>query len=154
VLTQLRGLSFGRPPRGRQSSCSGDALREGSCTGTWGTGIFDDDTGCDVRSHYRRALRAGVPGPQATDQILREHAPGLDPFDTRSGWALPPPRPSWAKAKALEIIDSGADLAAWAEVDAATRRRRQATLQRLRRRLLGPQPPRCSSSPHGARTPP
>jgi hypothetical protein len=49
--------------------------------GTWGTGIFDDDTGCDVRSHYRRALRAGVPGPQATDQILRDHAPSLDPFD-------------------------------------------------------------------------
>ena len=51
--------------------------------GTWGTGIFDDDTTCDMRGHYRMALRAGVPGPEATDQILRDSAPGPDPFDTR-----------------------------------------------------------------------
>jgi len=51
--------------------------------GTWGTGIFDDDTTCDVRGHYRMALRAGVPGPEATDQILRDYAAGPDPFDTR-----------------------------------------------------------------------
>src|SRR5512132_2413433 len=55
---------------------------ERSCMGTWGTGIFDDDTACDVRGHYRRALRAGVPGPEATDQLLRAYAPGPDPFDT------------------------------------------------------------------------
>ena len=64
--------------------------------GTWGTGIFDDDTTCDVRGHYRMALRAGVPGPEATDQILRAYAAGPDPFDTRVCWALPLPRPSSA----------------------------------------------------------
>ena len=65
-----------------------DALRDRSCMGTWGTGIFDDDTTCDVRGHYRMALRVGVPGPEATDQILRDYAPGPDPFDTRVwlGW--------------------------------------------------------------------
>jgi hypothetical protein len=47
----------------------------------------------------------------------------------------------------LEIIDSGADLAVWDEVDAATRRRRRAALQRLRRRLLGPQPPPVQLKP-------
>jgi len=64
--------------------------------GTWGTGIFDDDTTCDVRGHYRMALRAGVPGPQATDQILHDYAPGPIRSTPGSGWALPLPRPSSA----------------------------------------------------------
>ena len=51
------------------------------------------------------------------------------------------------KTKAVEIIDSGADLAAWDEADAATRRRRRAALQRLRRRLLGPQRPPVQLKP-------
>ena len=64
--------------------------------GSWGPGIFDDDTSCDVRSHYRSALRAGVPGPQVTDQSLRDYAPALIPSTLRSGWALPPPSRGWA----------------------------------------------------------
>jgi hypothetical protein len=114
--------------------------------GSWGPGIFDDDTSCDVRSHYRRQLRAGVPGPQVTDQILRDYAPGSDPFDTPVWLGLAATQAQLGrleervKAKALEIIDSGVDLAAWGEVDAATRQRRRAALQRLRRRLLAPQP--------------
>jgi hypothetical protein len=117
--------------------------------GTWGTGIFDDDTTCDVRIQYRMAIRAGVPGPQATQEILRDYTSGPDPFDhhgrvwlglaaTQSQLGRLEPR---VKARALEIIDSGTDLAAWGEADAATRRRRRAVLGRLRRRLLGPQPP-------------
>ena len=51
------------------------------------------------------------------------------------------------KTKAVELIDSGADLAAWDEADAATRRRRRAALQRLRRRLLGPQRPPVQLKP-------
>jgi hypothetical protein len=128
--------------------------------GTWGTGIFDDDTACDVRGHYRRALRAGVPGPEATDQLLRAYAPGPDPFDTPIWLGLAATQTKLGrleervKTTALEVIDSGANLAAWAEADAATRRSRRTALQRLRRRLLGPQRPRCSSSRHGAKTPP
>jgi hypothetical protein len=120
--------------------------------GTWGTGIFDDDTTCDMRGHYRMALRAGVPGPQATDQILRDYAPGPDPFDTRVWLGLAATQTQLGrleeqvKTKAVEIIDSGADLAAWDEADAATRRRRRAALQRLRRRLLGPSDPRAAQA--------
>jgi len=121
--------------------------------GTWGTGIFDDDTTCDVRGHYRMALRAGVPGPEATDQILRAYAPGPDPFDTRVWLGLAATQTQLGrleervKTKAVELIDSGADLAAWDEADAATRRRRRAALQRLRRRLLGPQRPPVQLKP-------
>jgi hypothetical protein len=121
--------------------------------GTWGTGIFDDDTTCDMRGHYRMALRAGVPGPEATDQILRAYAPGPDPFDTRVWLGLAATQTQLGrleervKTKAVELIDSGADLAAWDEADAATRRRRRAALQRLRRRLLGPQRPPVQLKP-------
>ena len=121
--------------------------------GTWGTGIFDDDTTCDMRGHLRMALRAGVPGPEATDQILRDYAPGPDPFDTRVWLGLAATQTQLGrleervKTKAVEIIGSGADLAAWDEADAATRRRRRAALQRLRRRLLGPQRPPVQLKP-------
>jgi hypothetical protein len=117
--------------------------------GTWGPGIFDDDVACDVRSEYRVAIRAGVPGPQATDRIIHEHADGPDPFrvHARVWLALAATQSKLGrleervKARALEVIDSREDLAAWRAEDPATRRRRWAALQRLRRRLLGRQRP-------------
>jgi hypothetical protein len=120
--------------------------------GTWGPGIFADDTTCDVRGWYRRALRAGVPGPQATDQIIRDHigAPDLaDIFDTNGrvwlGLAATQVElgrlEDRVKAKALEVIDSGADLRAWRETTKRDQHLRRAALRRLRRRLLGPQRP-------------
>jgi hypothetical protein len=123
--------------------------------GTWGPGIFADDTTCDVRASYRRALRAGVPGPQATDQIIRDHTGGPDTFDTHGrvwlGLAATQSQlghlEDRVKAKALEIIDSGTDITAWREEDIAARRLRRAALQRLRRRLLGRQRPPVRLAP-------
>ena len=70
---KLRGSSAGSEPARRSSCSSGRPTGEGSCIGNLGTGIFDDDTTCEVCTHYRSALRAGIPGPELTDQILRDH---------------------------------------------------------------------------------
>ena len=40
--------------------------------GVWGTGIFQDDTACDIRDNYRDYLGEGLSGPAATARILRE----------------------------------------------------------------------------------
>jgi hypothetical protein len=117
--------------------------------GTWGAGIFDDDITCDVRGEYREAIRAGVPGPQATDRIVRELADEPDPFwvHARVWLALAATQSQLGRleervrARALEVIDSGEDLATWHAADPGTRRRRRAALRRLRRRLVGPQRP-------------
>jgi hypothetical protein len=83
--------------------------------GTWGPGSFDDDTTCDARGHYRRALRAGVPGSEVTDQIIGDYASGPDRFDShglvwlgRAATQAPLGRlEERVKAKALAVIDAG-----------------------------------------------
>ena len=42
--------------------------------GAWGTGIFQDDTACDIRDEYRDLIGNGASGTDATRQILKSYA--------------------------------------------------------------------------------
>jgi hypothetical protein len=115
--------------------------------GTWGPRIFDDDTACDTRFEYRDLLSHGATGPQATDHMIQIHATGPDfgGYQLTFWLALAATQSRLGRLedrvrdKALKIIDSGEDLAAWDQPGPTFLRRRRAALQRLRRRLLGPQ---------------
>jgi len=89
--------------------------------GTWGTAIFSDDTASDVRDEFRDLIGEGLSTEQATDKLLRQYAPSLDDPDDGPPFWLGLAVTQWksgrllerVKEKALEIIDSGADLKRW-----------------------------------------
>jgi hypothetical protein len=118
--------------------------------GAWGAGLWSDDTACDLRATYRNALEDGLGDEQATETVLTEFAPDLADQNTapvvwlalavcqhERGRLTPEVRD-----RALEVIDTGADLRRWEHLGPRERGRRAAVLTRLRARLMSPQPPR------------
>ncbi|WP_109485572.1 DUF4259 domain-containing protein [Occallatibacter savannae] len=116
--------------------------------GAWGTGIFQDDTACDVRDSYRDYLGEGMSGPEATARILKELGAGLmaDRHEAGVVW-MALAAAQWkkgrledeTKAQALRVIESGTDLERWS---AGTKdyAKRKAALEKLREQLVSPQP--------------
>jgi hypothetical protein len=118
--------------------------------GTWGPGIFSNDTACDVRVAYRMALEDGLDDQAAQHQVLDEFAEVLHDDTWNDGplvW-LALAKTQWqlgrlddhVKAEALAVIDQGRDLASWEGSDLYGYRR--AVLGRLRQQLTTPPPPR------------
>src|SRR5579863_5403116 len=89
--------------------------------GVWGTGIFQDDTASDIREDYRDHLGNGLIGLDATKRILAEYKSSLDdPHEAPVVWiALAAVQWKHGRlepdtlAQALQVIDSGSDLARW-----------------------------------------
>lgn len=116
--------------------------------GAWGTGIFQDDTACDIRDDYRGHLGDGLSGPESTARILKEYASSLaDPGESGVVW-LALAAAQWrcgrlepeTLEKALGVIDSGSDLARW-QHNAKDLARRRVALEKLRAQLTSAQPP-------------
>ncbi|MED7951566.1 hypothetical protein [Streptomyces sp. BE303] len=116
--------------------------------GTDGTGLYADDTACDVRDAYRDALQAGTDTQEAEARVLSAFAEELADPDERAvvRFALADTQSRLgrltgsARREALALLDAGGDLDRWQEAGAAEVRRRAAVLRRLRARLEGPQP--------------
>ncbi|HZP03993.1 MAG TPA: hypothetical protein VFB43_03755 [Terracidiphilus sp.] len=116
--------------------------------GVWGTGIFEDDTACDVRGHYKDCLGDGHTGSEATRWILDEYQDLLtDPSEGGVIW-LALASEQWKQGRlesetlehALLVIDSGSDLNRW-EAGSADHAARRAALEKLRVQITSPQPP-------------
>lgn len=117
--------------------------------GAWGTGIFQDDTACDVRDSYRDYLGAGMSGPEATARILKELGAGLmaDRHEAGVVW-MALAAAQWkkgrleeeTKAEALRVIESGSDLERWS-AGSKDYAKRKAALEKLREQITSPQPP-------------
>ncbi|MDG4655456.1 DUF4259 domain-containing protein [Ectobacillus antri] len=93
--------------------------------GAWGTGIFDNDTTCDVRDDFFEFLEEGLSVQEATQQVLDTH---LEEFEEEDLEVI-----SWVytglaaaqleknvlqeeiRVKAIDLINQGADLELWAE---------------------------------------
>jgi hypothetical protein len=113
--------------------------------GTWGTGIFSNDTAADIRGDFRELLEDGLTPEQATERIIGKSSHSVDdPDDGPSFWTglaaaqialgvLQPP----VRDRAVALIDSGGDLHLWTKPKLAAKRR--AVLERLRAQLLGAQ---------------
>jgi hypothetical protein len=111
--------------------------------GTWGTGLYSDDTACDVRDDYRDILGDGVIEPQATKQIIEQWKTELDdPVFWLSladvQWKLGRLQEN-VKKQALEIIENGTDLARWSS-DKKLKNKRKAVLDHLAKKLISDQP--------------
>lgn len=116
--------------------------------GTWGTGLYSDDTACDVREDYKDLLGDGITEPEATQRLLqRWQSSFVDPEVTCVFW-LALSEVQWrlgrlqeqVKKEALAIIENGTDLQRW-ESDAKLKTKRGQVLTRLREKLKSPQPP-------------
>lgn len=114
--------------------------------GVWGTGIFQDDTACDIRENYRGYLGQGLSGAEATARVLADFESSLvDPDEAGVVW-LALAATQWklgrldaeTLAKALEVINSGADLKRWSESKDLAKRR--SVLEKLRVQITSPQP--------------
>lgn len=114
--------------------------------GTWGTGLFSDDITADLRGDFRDLIGEGVSPEEATARLVAEYQPESDPLDLAPPFWLALASVQWSlgrllpdvRAKALSIIDSGADLARWDEPK--DRKKREAVLLKLRETLESPLP--------------
>ena len=114
----------------------------------WGTAIFSDDTASDVREDYREFIGDGLSGPEATNRLLQEWADQLDDPDESPVFWLALAATQWTcgrlelrvQKKALEVIESGANLIRWAD-DPKLLNKRHSVLTKLADQLRQPPPP-------------
>jgi hypothetical protein len=118
--------------------------------GTWGTGLFSNDTARDIRESYRERIEDGIDDSEAARLTVEEFRSYLD--DPEEGPALlialavtqsqigrldPDIR-----ERALAALDSGADLAVWELENPKLVPKRREVLDKARAQLTGPQPAR------------
>ena len=115
--------------------------------GAWGTGLYQDDTACDIRDNYTDHLGNGLSEQEATSRILTQFESLLaDPVESCVVWfALAAVQWKHGRLKpetcrrALELIDSGADLTRW-QPGSRDFAKRRAGLEKLRTQITSPQP--------------
>ena len=113
--------------------------------GAHGTGLFADDTACNVRDEFVDLLGAGSSATEATRALLHTWAAELQDVDDGPVFWLALAATQWnygclddeTKQRAIAVIDAGADLARW---EGTARARRQSILRTLRKKLCSPQP--------------
>jgi len=115
--------------------------------GAWGTGLFSDDTACDIRDSYRDYLGDGLSGAEARARILSEYAISFNDHDEFSVAWLALAAVEWKHGRldaetlkrAIEILDSGRDLVRW-EAGTLEYAKRRIVLEKLRTQITSPQP--------------
>ena len=108
--------------------------------GVFGPALFSDDVSLDVRDRYLLLVGDGLEGSQATDRLMAEWETGLDdPESAAVFWlALAATQSRCGRleervtARALTVMDTGADLSRWHQ-QARLLARRKTALERLRR---------------------
>ena len=84
--------------------------------GTWGVGLFSDDTTAELRGEFRDLIGDGENAADATQMLYDEHRKGfMDPWDeaifwmalASTQWRLGGLEPG-VRSKALAVVDEGA----------------------------------------------
>ena len=117
--------------------------------GAWGTGLYSDDFALDVKNDLLAAINDGKSCRTAIEELGRKYEvythndnPDIPVFWFVCADVL------WRKGRleddvkqiTLSYIDSGVDVMRWAVESPSMARRRKAVLEKLRSRLLSPQP--------------
>ncbi|MFC8922622.1 hypothetical protein [Cellulosimicrobium sp. NPDC057127] len=116
--------------------------------GTWGPGIFSDDTAADVRGDYRAHVEDGVPDDEATRRVVETWRDVLGDEEHLLWLALAAAQHELGRldddvrAKALGVLDQGFGLEPWEEAGPRRLDERREALARLREQLTGPAAPR------------
>jgi hypothetical protein len=111
--------------------------------GTWGAGIFDDDTSLDVQAEYEEALEDGLSVKKATSLILEIYEDVLSddegPIVFLALAAIQIEKghiQEKIKKKALNIIETEAGLERWNSVEKDELNKRKEVLNDLRNKLI------------------
>lgn len=115
--------------------------------GAWGTGIFDDDTTCDVRDDFIDYLEEGKSAELATQIILEEYLDEFNIDDDLEVMSLvyiglsaiqldKKCLQEQVRKNAIELIDRGADLELWEEADDNEYEERKKVLREFKQMLL------------------
>lgn len=111
----------------------------------WGAKIFDSDDAQDIVDNYSARLANGETHSDIVAALELEFEPASD-ITTNAVFWLSLASVAWKHGrlsqdllnKAIQIIDTGADLAEWP--DPKDRKKRESSLQAARQKLLRPQP--------------
>ena len=117
--------------------------------GAWGTGLFSDDTACDVRDEYLDLIGDGLSDPEATDRLIKGWKDQVIDPDVAPVFWLALADTQWKygrlenriRQRAIEVIEGGTDLARW-QADPKLVQRRRVVLSRLKKKLESSQPPK------------
>ncbi len=115
--------------------------------GAWGAGLYSDDLACDMKDDYKDLLGDGFDEPQAMQKIQESYQTEMQDYDNKTVFWLVLADLQWrhgrlqeeVKQKAIQIIDEGEDLLKW-EHDRSLLYRRKQTLNKLKEKLISPQP--------------
>ena len=112
-----------------------------------GVGLYQDDTGHDVRAEFREYIADGLSPEDATTRLEAGWRDVLGDEDVYCAFYLALADTQWrlgrvvprVRETAISLIDSGRDMRRW-EYSPPFHRKRQAVLEQLRKRL-GSEPP-------------
>ncbi|MRD36952.1 hypothetical protein GH882_13460 [Bacillus thuringiensis] len=114
--------------------------------GAWGVALLSDDIAEDIKLLYKDLLANEYSNEDASRIVIEEYKNELDNEETIVFW-LVFSSIQWklgrlqenVKQEALQIIESGADLARWEE-EPKLQKKREVVLNKLREQLHSPQP--------------
>ncbi len=117
--------------------------------GTWGTGLYQNDIGLDVRDYYQDQLHRGKTGAQITGELLNIYSDSIqDPDDAPQFW-LALADTQWnlgrlqedVRSHALQCLSDPHTALRWREESPKAYAKFLSVLQALREKLNTPQPP-------------
>lgn len=117
--------------------------------GTWGTGLYADDTTCDIRDDFIKGLKQGLSSEKSCQAILDRYGKLLEQPETAclvyfaladTAWKYGR-LPEQLRTKALALLETGESMLAWEREAPGSAPARRKVLKNLSVRLNSPQPP-------------
>ena len=117
--------------------------------GAWGTGLYSDDFALDVKSEFLDAINSGKPYREAFEELKKTYVDNAynDDPDIPVFWFVCADI-LWKKGRldedikqtALAYIESNSDVERWNLESSALGKKRKTVLEKLKVKLLSPQP--------------
>ena len=116
--------------------------------GAWGPGLYSDDFAEDLRGEFKDLFQKGITPSRIVATLKSANQSSLTDVDEASVFWLVLADllhkhgidDTDVSARAIDLIDSGADLERWSD-DPKLMRKREANLGKLKQQLLSPLPP-------------
>ncbi len=115
--------------------------------GTWGTGLYQDDTTCDVKEEYLNLLKIGTEPKEAMEEMIINWEDCIEDVEEGPLFWFALAETQWryglldekVKEIALQYIEEGIDLERWEE-DQKLYTKRKTELEKLKEKLESEQP--------------